>query len=105
MNVGPIHDEIARLALKSGKGVWGSSANMSLGGSKYDFETIEPELRNAVDTAIDGGATRYSNSKGFGSSIIDLDTFRPFRIGIKFKEICAVAKADFDVEIPIEVLA
>tara|TARA_B100000780_G_C21109483_1_gene448268 strand:+ start:360 stop:1046 length:687 start_codon:yes stop_codon:yes gene_type:complete len=105
MNVGPIHDEIARLALKSGKGVWGSSANMSLGGSKYDFETIEPELRNAVDTAIDGGVTRYSNSKGFGSSIIDLDTFRPFRIGIKFEEICSVAKADFDVEIPIEVSA
>jgi len=105
MNAGPIHGEIARLALESGRGVFGSSANMSLSGSKYDFETIEPELRNAVDTAIDGGSTRYSNPKGFGSSIIDLDTFRPFRIGIKFEEICAIAKAEFDVQIPADVTA
>jgi len=103
MNAGPIHAEIARLALETGRGVFGSSANMSLSGSKYDFESIEPELREAVDLAIDGGATRYSNPKGFGSSIIDLDTFRPFRIGIKFEEICAIAKAELGIDIPAEV--
>jgi tRNA A37 threonylcarbamoyladenosine synthetase subunit TsaC/SUA5/YrdC len=100
MNVGPIHDEIARRALESGRGVFGSSANMSLSGSKYSFESIEPKLRNAVDTAIDGGATLYSNPDGLGSSIIDLDTFRPFRIGVKFEEICAIAKAELDIDIP-----
>ncbi len=55
MNAGPIHDEIARLALESGNGVFGSSANMSLSGSKYDFKDVEIELRNKVDLALDGG--------------------------------------------------
>jgi len=103
MNAGQIHDEIARNALETGRGVFGSSANMSLSGSKYDFESVEPDLRDAVDLAVDGGATKYSNPKGFGSTIIDLDTFRPFRIGIKFDEIRAIAKDELDIDIPSQV--
>lgn len=102
MNAGPIHDEIARNALATGRGVFGSSANISLSGSKYDFDSIEPELRAAVDLALDGGATKYSNPNGFGSTIIDLDTFVPFRIGIMFDEIRAIARTELGIEIPAE---
>lgn len=103
MNAGPIHDEIARNALETGRGVFGSSANMSLTGSKYEFHSIEPELRSAVDLALDGGATKYSNPDGFGSTIIDLHSFRPIRIGIKFDDIRDIARTELGIEIPAEV--
>ena len=104
MNAGPIHDEIARLALEQGKGVFGSSANQSLSGSKYAFDAIEQPVRDGVDLAVDTGPTKYSNPDGFGSSIIDLDTMRPFRIGICFREICDIAADHFDIEIPPQVI-
>lgn len=104
MNAGDTHKEIARLALEHGKGIFGSSANRSLGGSKYKFTDIEPEVTNSVDLALDRGDTKYSNPKGFGSSIIDLATFRPFRIGICFEQIQNIAKNEFDIEIPPEVI-
>ena len=99
MNAGPIHDEIARLALESGMGVFGSSANMSLSGSKYDFKDVEIELRNKVDLAIDSGKTKFSHPDGLGSTIIDLDTFEPFRIGIRFQEIRKIAKDKLNIDI------
>lgn len=104
MNAGPIHIEIARLALESGKGVFGSSANQSLSGSKYNFDDIEEAVRNGVDLAVDSGPTKYSNPDGFGSTIIDLDTMRPFRIGICFDEICNIAADRFGIEIPPQVI-
>ena len=104
MNAGPIHDEIARLALAHGRGVFGSSANRSLSGSKYAFADIEAEVRAGVDLALDRGPTKYDNPNGFGSTIIDLATFRPFRIGIHFEEIRAVAKSAVGIDIPAEVL-
>lgn len=99
MNAGPIHNEIARLALESGMGVFGSSANMSLSGSKYDFKDVEIELRNKVDLALDGGKTKFSHPDGLGSTIIDLDTFEPFRIGIRFQEIRKIAKEKLNIDI------
>lgn len=104
MNAGPIHDEIARLALEHGSGVFGSSANRSLSGSKYQFGDIEPEVREGVDLPLDSGPTKYRNAEGFGSTIIDLATFRPFRIGICFEEICAIAQEAVGVAIPPEVI-
>lgn len=103
MNAGPIHDEIARLALEYGRGVFGSSANLSLSGSKYSWNAVEPELRSGVDYAPDLGPTKYSHPDGLGSTIIDLDTFEPFRIGIRFDEIRAVAKARLGIDIPAKV--
>lgn len=104
MNAGSIHREIANLALENNRGVFGSSANMSLSGSKYSFTDIEEELRSAVDVAIDSGPTKYSNPDGYGSSIIDLTTFRPFRIGICFDEIIEIARDEFGIEIPAQVI-
>lgn len=104
MNAGPIHDAIAARALETGKGIFGSSANRSLTGSKYRFADVEPEVVAAVDLALDRGATKYAHPQGFGSTIIDLSTFRPFRIGICFEEIRRIAKTSFGIEIEPRVI-
>lgn len=105
MNAGAIHDEIARLALEHGRGVFGSSANRSLSGSKYAFGDIEPEVREGVDLALDSGPTRYDDPNGFGSTIIDLHSFRPFRIGIRFEAIRDIARRQLGIEISDEVIS
>jgi tRNA A37 threonylcarbamoyladenosine synthetase subunit TsaC/SUA5/YrdC len=104
MNAGLIHDEIARLALSNSSGVFGSSANQSLTGSKYTFQAIEEDVRAGVDLAVDSGPTKYSDPNGYGSTIIDLDTMRPFRIGIRFAEIRRIAADGFGIDIPAKVI-
>lgn len=103
MNAGPTHDEIARRALETSRPVFGSSANRSLTGSKFLFQDVEPEVVAAATLALDRGASRYSNTRGLGSSIIDLRSFRPVRIGIVFDELQAVARRHFGIDIPAEV--
>lgn len=104
MNAGPTHDAVAALALENGKGIFGSSANRSLTGSKYAFADIEQEVRKVVDLPLDRGNTRYSHPKGLGSTIIDLQTFRPFRIGICFEDIRRIAARSFQIDIPNEAI-
>jgi hypothetical protein len=103
MNAGPTHDEIARRALETFKPVFGSSANRSLTGSKFHFRDVESEVVAATTLALDRGASKYSNARGLGSSIIDLRSFRPVRIGIVFDELRAVAKKHFQIDIPAQV--
>jgi tRNA A37 threonylcarbamoyladenosine synthetase subunit TsaC/SUA5/YrdC len=102
MNAGPIHDGIAARALEAGRGVFGSSANLSLSGSKYRFDDVETQLREGVDLAADSGPTRYCHPEGLGSTIIDLDSFQPFRIGIVFDEIREIAATECGIDIPAE---
>lgn len=100
LNAGPIHDEIARLALEHGRAVFGSSANASLAGSKFRFDDIEPEVRLGVDLAVDSGPTRYSHPNGLGSTILDLDSLQPLRIGIQFDAIREIARIECGLHIP-----
>lgn len=105
MNAGAIHDEIARLSLEHDLAVFGSSANASLAGSKFRFEDIEAEVRLGVDLAVDSGQTRYSHPDGLGSTIIDLDSMEPFRIGIHFETIRQIARNECGIDIPQTVRA
>ncbi len=100
MNAGPTHDEIARRALETLKPVFGSSANRSLTGSKFQFGDVEREVVDATTLALDRGASKYSNPRGLGSSIIDLRTFRPVRVGIVFEQLQAIARQHFRIDIP-----
>lgn len=100
MNAGPTHDEIARRALETLRPVFGSSANRSLTGSKFVFGDIEPEVVAAADLVLDRGRSKYRNDQGLGSSIIDLRTFTPVRVGICFDALRRVAAEGFGIDIP-----
>lgn len=77
---------------------------MSLGGSKYSLEAVEPKVWASADLALDCGATRYCRPNGPGSTIIDLDSTRPFRIGIAFDDIRRIALETCGVDIPDEAI-
>lgn len=87
INAGQFHDEIARQVQESGRPVFGSSANLSLGGSKYRLQDIDAPVREAADIAFDYGTSRYANDQGRSSTIIDFRDFRVVRVGVCFDRI------------------
>ena len=99
MNAGPLHDEIARLARENNFAVVGSSANVSLTGSKFVFEDIEAQVRDVADITIDYGLGPYHNDQGLGSTIIDLVSYETIRVGCVYDQICDIIKDGFDVDL------
>ena len=96
-NAGQFHDEMARQSQARQMPVFGSSANMSLKGSKYRLDDIEKEVRDAADVSFDYGTSLYANDQGLSSSIIDFSDFTVIRVGHVFERLRRVFAERFDV--------
>jgi len=99
MNAGPVHNAMTRICFDEGIPVVGSSANISLAGSKYRLADIEPEVRAAADIAFDGGLSRYHNDEGLSSTIVDIRSYRTVRRGVCYEKICAILLKDFGIDL------
>jgi tRNA A37 threonylcarbamoyladenosine synthetase subunit TsaC/SUA5/YrdC len=77
INAGQFHDAIAEGAIARGTAVFGSSANLSLTGSKYRYEDIDAPVREAADY----GQSKYAHKDGVASTIIDFVDFSVIRVG------------------------
>lgn len=99
MNAGPLHDEIARLARESHYGVSGSSANVSLSGSKFVLQDVQDQVRQVADIEIDYGLVPYQNDQGLGSTIVDLRDFRTIRVGCVYDQIADIIKGKFNIDL------
>ena len=97
INAGQFHDEMARQSEQRGMGVFGSSANTSLAGSKYRLEDVDAPVLAVADICFDYGTSKYVNNQGLSSSIIDFADFTVLRIGHRFAEIAAVFQTEFRV--------
>jgi hypothetical protein len=97
INAGQFHDGIAEGAAERGVAVFGSSANLSLTGSKYRYEDIEPSIRAAAATQFDYGQSKYASKDGLSSTIIDFIDFKVVRVGHCFDHLARVFKARFDI--------
>lgn len=100
LNAGPLHRELARLSRERGRPVLGSSANRSLGGSKFRLEDVDPEVRAVADIQIDYGLCRYANPNLISSTIIDLATFQVHRYGVCFDQIADILDRHFGIRLP-----
>jgi tRNA A37 threonylcarbamoyladenosine synthetase subunit TsaC/SUA5/YrdC len=99
LNVGELRETIAELSFAEGVPCVGSSANVSMTGSKFRLEDIEPAVREIADIEIDYGECRYANPQGLSSTMIDFSTMRVVRVGACYDDIAAVLKTEFDVEL------
>src|SRR3546814_9232494 len=77
LNAGPMHNALAELNYARSKPIFGSSANLSLTGSKYRVADIDESVCAAADIVIDHGTSKYANDEGLSSTIID---FRDFSV-------------------------
>ena len=101
INAGQFHEEMARQSDARTMGVFGSSANTSLTGSKYRLNDIDAPVLAAADVSFDYGTSKYDNNKGYSSSIIDFETFQVLRIGHEFDELQRVFQSEFDVTLTV----
>jgi tRNA A37 threonylcarbamoyladenosine synthetase subunit TsaC/SUA5/YrdC len=101
INAGIVHDEIARQSRERGWPVFGSSANTSHAGSKYRYDDIEDEVRQAADIHLDHGRSKYANDKGRSSSIVDFRDFSVIRVGVCFDLLSDAFSRRFGVDLVI----
>jgi len=97
LNAGELRNAVADLAVASGVICVGSSANVSLSGTKYRLEDVDPELRAIADVEIDYGLCAHHNPEGVSSTMIDFSTFRVQRAGACFDRIAQVMRDEFGV--------
>lgn len=100
LNAGPLHRELTALSWARGIPVMGSSANVSLGGSKFRLEDVEAPVRAAAAIEIDYGLCRYSNPLAISSTIIDLSSYEVHRFGVCYEQIRDILGRHFAIELP-----
>ena len=99
LNAGPFHAAITRLSREAQRPLFGSSANLSLSGTKFRVEDIEPELIAIADIVIDHGLRLYHLYRA-SSTLLDLETFEVVRYGACFELIADALKRRFGIELP-----
>lgn len=100
LNAGVIQQELARLSFESCTPLFGSSANVSLSGSKFEMHEVEAEVQAGCDLVLGYGRSRYANKWLIGSTIIELPTWRVLRFGGLYEEQARIVKKHFGVELP-----
>jgi tRNA A37 threonylcarbamoyladenosine synthetase subunit TsaC/SUA5/YrdC len=81
LNAGQFHDAIAEGSAARGTAVFGSSANLSLTGSKYRYQDIDQPIRDAAAIHFDYGKSKYAHQDGLSSTIVDFTNFSVIRVG------------------------
>ena len=99
MNAGKFHKEITNLSYKNGHLLFGSSANISLTGTKFCVEDMQSEILEIADIIIDYGLMKY-NLYGQSSTLLNVETLEVFRVGVCYENIAHILKKHFSVILP-----
>ena len=99
LNAGVLRTQLASLCWAQGVAMVGTSANLSLSGSRYSVQTIDPAIVRACDVVIDYGVSRYVNTAGQSSTIIDFGAMRLLRQGVCGDAILSLLRSRFGVSL------
>ena len=100
LNGGEIVDALVTMCIDARVPIVGSSANLSLAGTKHTLESVEPEVRAAADLEIDAGASRFANPEGLATTIVRLPDLHVIRFGLFYDKIRDVFERDFGMALP-----
>lgn len=99
LNAGPFHREITRLSWERQTLLFGSSANLSMHGTKFRVEDMEPEILAIADRVVDYGLMKYHRWQA-SSTLLDCETLEVVRYGSCFENIADILKRHFGVSLP-----
>ncbi|MCC7272902.1 MAG: Sua5/YciO/YrdC/YwlC family protein [Alphaproteobacteria bacterium] len=99
LNAGRFHEAITRMSHRARFPLLGSSANLTLGGTKFRVEDIEPEILAIADVVIDHGLQRY-HPYGASSTLLNVETLEVVRFGACYEDIAYILKRHFGVTLP-----
>lgn len=99
VNAGQFHAELTRLSEEAVLPLFGSSANISLSGTKFKVEDIQPEVLTVADIVIDHGLQSFHPYRA-SSTLLNVETLEVVRFGCCYADIAYVLKRHFDIELP-----
>jgi tRNA A37 threonylcarbamoyladenosine synthetase subunit TsaC/SUA5/YrdC len=99
LNAGRFHAELTRLSEQAMVPLFGSSANLSLSGTKFKVEDIEQEIIDVVDIIIDHGLQAFHPYR-LSSTLLNVETLEVTRIGSCYADIAYVLKRHFRLDLP-----
>lgn len=99
MNAGPLHAQITRLSLERETLLFGSSANLSMHGTKFRVEDMEPEITGIADIIINHGLMKYHLWQA-SSTLLNCETLEVARFGSCYENIADILKRHFGVTLP-----
>ena len=99
LNAGPFHAAISRLSREAVHPLFGSSANLSLSGTKFRVEDIEQEIIDIADIVVDHGLRKYHLYRA-SSTLLDLETLDVVRFGACYDLIADVLRRHFSIDLP-----
>ena len=94
LNAGPFHAAITRLSHANRVALFGSSANISMSGTKFSSDDIEPEIRAIADVTIDYGLMKYHPYRA-SSTLLNLETLEVVRHGSCYEDIRDIVRRYF----------
>ena len=94
INAGPFHAAITRLSHAAKVALFGSSANISMSGTKFSSDDIEPEIRAIADVTIDYGLMKYHPYRA-SSTLLNLETLEVVRYGSCYEDIRDIVRRYF----------
>jgi len=99
LNSGPFHAAVTRVSLREQTLLFGSSANLSLHGTKFRVEDIEPEILAIADVTINYGLMKYHPWQA-SSTLLDCETLQVVRFGSCYENIQDILKRHFNITLP-----
>ena len=99
LNAGPFQREITRLSLERETLLFGSSANLSMHGTKFRVEDMEPEITAIADVVVDYGLQKYHLWKA-SSTLLNCETLEVVRHGSCFENIADILQRHFGISLP-----
>jgi len=94
LNAGSFHRQITRLSLERETLLFGSSANLSMHGTKFRVEDMEPEITAIADLIVDYGLMKYHTWQA-SSTLLNCETFEVVRHGSCFENIADIVQRHF----------
>ncbi|MCR9138531.1 MAG: Sua5/YciO/YrdC/YwlC family protein [Alphaproteobacteria bacterium] len=99
MNGGACHRHLTALSLENNVPLFGSSANVSLTGTKFCVEDIEPEIIAIADVVVDHGLQCF-HPYGASSTLLNVETLEVTRVGSCYEDIRYILSRHFAHELP-----
>jgi tRNA A37 threonylcarbamoyladenosine synthetase subunit TsaC/SUA5/YrdC len=94
-----MHRAITALSFETGTLLFGSSANLSLHGTKFRVEDMESEITAIADVIVDYGLMKYHPWQS-SSTLLNCETLEVVRYGSCFENIADILKRHFKIDLP-----
>ncbi len=99
LNAGPFHAGLTALSHRAQLLLFGSSANLTLTGTRFRVEDIQPEILALADVVVDHGLQRF-HPYAASSTLLNVETLEMVRHGSCFADIAYVLQRHFGVKLP-----